>query len=412
MALIASILLAWLVLTLVLIARRAGVLRALWHEPMLVRPVVIVESDDWGPGPARDAAVLARVAERLAQIRDADGHPAVMTLGVVLGKPDGAVILADGCRHYHRDTLAEPRHAALVEAMRAGCAAGVFALQRHGLEHCWPESLLVRARDDDTLRQWLADPEARSEALPSPLQSRWVDAAKLPSTPHAPQAVLEAAAQEREVFASVFGAAPAVAVPNTFVWNDDTEHAWAATGVRWVVTCGRQYTGRAADGGLGRALRQIRNGEAGRDGLRYVVRDVYFEPIRGHRAEAVWEAVAQRSALGRPSLLETHRESFIDPAAGEATLAELDRALRGVLARHPDVRFMSTEALCERFMDRCNPLHVQSLAARCAIFLRRLHAEPGLSRSLKLCGLYFVLPLASRLLTAVKPSVVDVQARC
>lgn len=412
MALIASILLAWLVLTLVLLARRAGVLGALWHEPMLARPVVIVESDDWGPGPARDAVVLARVAERLAQIRDADGHPAVMTLGVVLGKPDGAAILADGCSHYHRDTLAEPRHAALVEAMRAGCAAGVFALQRHGLEHCWPESLLARARDDDTLRKWLADPEARSEALPSPLQSRWVDAASLPSTPHAPQAVLEAAAQEREVFESVFGAAPAVAVPNTFVWNDDTEHAWAATGVRWVVTCGRQYIGRAADGGLGPALQQIRNGEAGRDGLRYVVRDVYFEPIRGHQAEAVWQAVAQRSALGRPSLLETHRESFIDPAAGETTLAELDRALRGVLARHPDVRFMSTEALCECFMDRCNPLHVQSLTARCAIFLRRLHAEPGLSRSLKLCGLYFVLPLASRLLTAVKPSVVDVQGQC
>lgn len=387
-------------------------LRRLWREPMLARPVLIVESDDWGPGPATDAAMLQRLHHLLAGHRDAESRPAVMTLGVVLGKPDGAAILADDCQAYYRNTLVEARYAALVDAMRAGCAAGVFALQRHGLEHCWPSSLLKRARQDEVLRRWLADPAARSEALPSALQSRWAETSTLPSTPLPAQAVATAAVEEQALFACLFGQAPAVAVPNTFVWDDTVERAWAETGVRCVVTCGRQFEGRAADGGLMPPTRTLRNGERGVDGVCYVVRDAYFEPIRGHRAEQVWQAVAQRTALGRPTLLETHRESFIDPGSAEAALAELGRALAGVLERHPDVCFINTEQLAAILDDRQHALHARGLAARCTTFLRRLHAEATLSRPLKLCGLYFMLPLVAGLAAAVTPSAAGSRARC
>lgn len=387
-------------------------LARLWREPMLTRPVLIVESDDWGPGPATDAVVLERLRHLLSGYRDAEGRPAVMTLGVVLGKPDGASILASGCQVYHRETLLEARYAPIVDAMRAGCEEGVFALQRHGLEHCWPPSLLNRARQDEALRQWFADPAARSETLPSALQSRWAETSTLPSTPLAAQAVAAAVREEQALFSGIFAQAPTVAVPNTFVWDDAVERAWAETGVRCVVTCGRQFEGRAAGGGLMPSTRTIRNGERGVAGVCYVVRDAYFEPLRGHRAEDVWAAVVQRTALGRPTLLETHRESFIEPASAEAALAELGRALGGVLKRCPDVCFITTEQLANILIEPQHTLRQRGTAANCATFLRRLHAEPGLSRSLKLCGLYFVLPLATRLLTAVKPSVVDVQGRC
>lgn len=399
-----SLLLVWLVVTALLLRSQAPTLRALWREPVLAQPVLIVESDDWGPGPATDAAMLDRLHHLLASHRDAAGRPAVMTLGVVFGKPDGVAILAADCQTYHRNTLLEARYAPIVDAMRAGCAAGVFALQRHGLEHCWPQSLLSRAREDEALRRWLADPAARSEALPSALQSRWAETATLPSTPLPAQAVASAVSEEQALFACLFGQAPAVAVPNTFVWDDTVERAWADTGVRCVVTCGRQFEGRAADGGLMPPARTLRNGERGEGGVCYVVRDAYFEPIRGHRAEQVWQAVADRSALGRPTLLETHRESFIEPASADAALAELGRALGGVLERHPDVCFISTEQLAQVFDDPQHALRQRGRALRAATFLRRLRAEPALSRPLKLCGLHFVLPLAARLATAVTPS--------
>jgi hypothetical protein len=392
-------LLAWLVLTVVLFSRQAAILRALWREPTLAHPVVIVESDDWGPGPVSDAQALEGIAAILAGVRDSEGVPAVMTLGVVLGKPDGAGILADDCRRYHRSTLDEPRYLPIVQAIQQGCAAGVFALQRHGLEHCWPASLLDRAHEDAALHAWLADPAARSEALPSALQSRWVDAAVLPSRAIPETEIRAAVDEEAALFRRIFGEAPPVAVPNTFVWAEAVEHAWAASGVRCVVTCGRQYEGRAADGGLMPATRQILNGDAGPSGVRHVVRDAYFEPIRGHRAEQVWQAVAERTALARPTLLETHRESFIAaPDVARQSLAELSRALEGIAQRHPDVRFLSTAALADALGSPGGVLLLHGRAKRLGVFLRRVLVTPALSRSLKLSGLRFLLPVIVRML--------------
>ncbi len=399
------ILLAWLILCVAVLRPQARVLRALWQEPVLMRPVVIVESDDWGPGPVEDAVMLQRIAKLLRSIRDSEGRSAVMTLGVVLGRPDGAAILADGCRVYRRSLLDEPAYAPIVTAMREGCAMGVFALQRHGLEHCWPDSLLARAREDAELRRWLADPEARSETLPSALQSRWVDTATLPSRP-LPAAEIEAAVKEEgDVFLRIFGTRPSIAVPNTFVWNADVERAWAADGVQCVVTCGRQYEGRNGEGGLMPPTRPVFNGERRPGGVLYVVRDVYFEPIRGHRAEQVWQGVAERVALGRPALIETHRESFIaGPLAAEQALAELARALGGVVQRYPDACFLSTAALSAAIAAPAPPIFAKTFAVRLHFFLRRLLATSVMSRPLKLSGLRLLLPVLIRVLALVSPA--------
>lgn len=367
-------------------------LRALWNEPVLAQPVLIVESDDWGPGPVADADALAVIARRLAAVRDRLGRPAVMTLGVVCGLPDGAAMLADDLVRYRRRTLDAPEFAAIVDAMRAGCDAGVFALQRHGMEHFWPAALLARARVDAALRAWLADPQARSEALPSHLQSRWIDASVLPSRPLDPAAVEHAVDEEARLLERLFGAAPVVAVPNTFVWDDTVERAWAGRGVRCIVTPGCRIEGRDGRGALTPPTRAVRNGECTAGGLMQLVRDDYFEPIRGHRAEQVWQAVAAKRRLGRPVLLETHRESFAGATAvARAAIDELERALRGVLERHPDVRFLSSAELADELTAAETAFVIRSLPRRVAVFLARVEHEPSLRRFLKYSGLQFAL---------------------
>ena len=406
--------LVWLSIgSLVLYLIHRDLLRCLWREPVFARPVVIVESDDWGPGPASDALMLRRIADQLADIRDRDGRPALMTLGVVVGKPDGAAILVADCQRYHRRLLDEEAYAPIVEAMREGCAKGVFALQRHGLEHCWPASLLERARDNVELRRWLASPNARSESLPSALQSRWVDSATLPSCQLPDAEIAAAVREEGDAFQRIFGERPKVAVPNTFVWSAAVERAWAADGVRCVVSCGRQYEGRRADGGLMPPTRPIFNGQRGFGEICYVVRDVYFEPVRGHRAEQVWQGVTERTALGRPALIETHRESFIDVReSAEQALAELVRALRGVVKRHPDVCFLSPAALVDAFEMQGSPPLLHGVAVRFTFFLRRLLVTSPLARGLKLSGLRFLIPVFIRVLTTVKPAQDTCGVRC
>lgn len=396
---------AWAALCIVLLARRIDVLRALWREPALAAPVLIVESDDWGPGPEADAQALEDLAGVLASVHDAEGNAAVMTLGLVLGQPDGAAILASGCIEYRRNLLDDADNAAILAAIRAGCARQVFALQRHGLEHCWPDALLARARVDASLRAWLADSSARTESLPAALQSRWTDASQLPSTSLRRAQIEAAVSEEAARFSEIFGRAPAVAVPNTFLWTSAVEEAWAASGVRCVVSCGSRYEGRAADGSLGVSAVRTRNGGTGAGGVRYVVRDVYFEPARGHRAEQAWEEIAVRFALARPALLETHRDNFTTPEAQRRdALAELARMLAGARERHPDLRFMSTEALADAFDDPRSVLLLPAGRRRGAVFLRRILAEPALSRPLKLSGLRWILPALGRMLASVTPS--------
>ncbi len=127
-----------------------------WQEPVLRRPVLVIESDDWGPGPDWHAERLAQVGQCMARHRDAEGRPALMTLGVVLGAPDTAAMAQNGLAEYRRITLDDPRCRRLLEQMQAGARDGVFALQLHGMEHYWPPALLRAARQDESVAS-LAD---------------------------------------------------------------------------------------------------------------------------------------------------------------------------------------------------------------------------------------------------------------
>ncbi|MBS0174489.1 MAG: hypothetical protein JSR64_10675, partial [Nitrospira sp.] len=81
---------------ILLIGFQRRTILALWREPVLNRPVVIFESDDWGVGPQSDAVALNQIARLLERHRDGRDHPAVMTIGVVGACPDGTRILASG----------------------------------------------------------------------------------------------------------------------------------------------------------------------------------------------------------------------------------------------------------------------------------------------------------------------------
>ena len=67
-----------------------------WREPVLRRPILIIESDDWGPDPAGQADALLAIARLLINYPDSDGRRPVMTLGVVLATADGEKIRGSG----------------------------------------------------------------------------------------------------------------------------------------------------------------------------------------------------------------------------------------------------------------------------------------------------------------------------
>lgn len=384
---LAMLLLAWAGVLLAF----AAPLAARWREPVLRQPVLIIESDDWGAGPLSQADALARLSALLQGIRDRSGRPAAMTLGVVLEVPDGARIAATGWSEYHALPLADARFETVRAAMQDGMRAGVFAPQLHGQCHYWPPAVLAAARHDDSVRAWLAAAEpAATEALPSPLQSRWVDASCLPSRALASEAIGRAVAAEGEAYQAVFGSPPRVAVATTFVWNDAVEAAWARAGIDIVITPGRRATCRDAAGAPACVDAAMLSGERSRAGQTYLLRDVYFEPSLGHMPQRLADGLKARTRQGRACLVETHRFNFL--RAQDASLAALETGLSAALAACPDVRFLTSLELGQAIRRRDPAWIERRLRPRLAAWHARLDEIPRFRRIARVSGL--ALPLA------------------
>ena len=371
---VASVALLWLAGTCALLAfiYRKAFAHA-WVEPVLRVPVLILESDDWGYGPVEQAQSLDRMAELLKRFRDSRGTHPSMTLGVVLAGPDTDRIRADGCRRYHRVTLTDPRLTPVRDAMLRGVARGVFALQLHGMEHYWPACLMHAALDDEKLRDWLTGSGFPcTEALPAPLQSRWIDVSTLPSKPLPIDEATAAAAEEIAAFTEVFGANPEVVVPATFVWTDAVESAWARAGARVVVTPGLRNESRDADGRVVPGDRRYFNAAAGPHGVLYIVRDCYFEPSLGQTHRSAIQALQYNTRVGRPTLLEMHRANFIEEARPtQRAFEEVTRLLDAACAEFSDIQFMDTAELAQHYRDRSDLVETR-IGARIHFLLRRL----------------------------------------
>lgn len=367
-------------------------LRAVWEEPAFRTPVLILESDDWGPAPPTHAAALSAIAAVLRTFRDDRGHPPVMTLGIVLAIPDG---LNADAPNPAEITLGDPCFAPILASMRAGVRDGVFQLQLHGRSHYWLDALTKARSEDPAVASWLAGPDTwRSEDLPAGLQSRYGPVINDVAFPIHDDAVRIAAESEARLFEQCLGVQASVAVPTTFVWRPAVEQGWAAAGIRTMVTPGRRYRHRAQFANPD-SVPLITNGMHGNDML-YVVRDRYFEPFRGHTARDGLRAVADNTELGRPTLLEIHRVNFVDDTLRARSLAAVRDLLEGVLAEHPNVRFLSTIELADSIRARATELIDCSSRFRILKWCARVRAMPRFWKLARLSGFALVITVLAK----------------
>jgi hypothetical protein len=340
---LAGLLVVWGGALLVIVTTRRGLLAATWREPYVDEPVVILESDDWGPGPPDHVESLHRLLQVLAGHRDGVGRPAVLTANIVLSVPDGAQIVAGEFRRYAQREL-DVDFPALLTVMREGRAAGTFFPQLHGREHLNPEALMRRARNrDGAVRSLLGTPDWSDwEALDSPLQGHFVDGGELPTRPVAADQQRVMVEEGVLLFTRAFGEPPASAVAPCYLWNDDTEAAWAAAGVRYIQTAGYRCTGRGVDGTYIQSPRWIHPGCLSRQGQRYLVRNVMYEPADGRDWEVAWREVRRRFREAQPAVISTHRYNYTRPGSREHALRGVDELLDRVCHSYPRLRFAAS----------------------------------------------------------------------
>ena len=360
------------------------------QEPVLSRPILIIESDDWGAGMTGQAGALKNIADILMCFSDCDGRRPVMTLGMILATADGKKTLSGGS--YHRQMISTQTHGPLLEAISRGVEDGVFSLQLHGMEHFWPAALLAASKQDDAINGWLAhSPESQTEDLPSPLQSRWVDASVLPARRLSIAAVKQAAQEEVRAFEDIFGTIPMVAVPPTFVWNKMVESAWAREGVGVIVTPGCRYETRDEAGLPAGKGRTVYNGQSGENAIIYLVRDAYFEPSFGHTARQALDALSEKTSQGRPTLFETHRFNFLGSEEEKThALDELEQLLRMSLTEFPNLAFLSSGKLAMILKNRDPEWLELRFRNRLHTWITRLGELPRLRKLAWLTG--WILP--------------------
>jgi hypothetical protein len=354
--------------------------------------VLILESDDWGAGPLEQAGALEKIDHLLSGFRDQADHPAVMTLGIILEVPDGERIRQADFHAYHGLRLGLPVFDPILTAINSGIASGVYAPQLHGLTHYRPSTLLDIAKTSEQVRVWLAGAlPAQNELLPDALQSNWIDAGVLPPLQLSGRELETEVKQACAAYRQLFGQ-PGVAVATTFIWSDQVENLWAQHGLNTVITPGRRYTSRNAQGQPDSVDAQMYNGKISPTGLLYLVRDVYFEPARGHGSERLEQGVAERTALGRPTLVEIHRCNFLGRAA-DASLRALSEALRRAMTRWPQVRFLSSAELAVVYRTN-DPAWIDNrLGMQILTWARRARRLPRFAKLSRLTGLDWLLKL-------------------
>lgn len=386
-----KIIVLWFVVTGVVIAFYARrELYAMWMEPMLRHPVMIIESDDWGAGPAGQAEALNSLANILTQFTDSGGRHPVMTLGMVLATANGEKIKETG--NYQRELISETTHGPLLEAIRAGVDKAVFSLHLHGLEHYWPTALMIASEYDESVRTWIySAPGTSTEDLPSSLQSRWIDATELPSRSLGVADVRQAVHEEVDAFKHIFGVLPHVVVPPTFIWNGLVEKAWSDEGVAVIVTPGRRFEVRDERGNPAGSGCKIYNGQPGEGGIIYLVRDNFYEPSLGHTLADALNELVVKTRLARPALFETHRFNFLGEEEKKLhSLDGLEELLSSALSKFPDLAFLSAEKLAEVLQKRDPEWVYTSFRCKIHVWIERLRMVSRLRKLVWVSG--WILP--------------------
>jgi len=331
------------------------------------RPLVLLQSDDWGRVGVRDRegyellrASGIRLGERpydfytletaedvialhdmLKSHRDSTGRSPCLVMNFVMANLDFPKIAESGFRQIHLLPLAQGvpgkwKRPGLFEAYRQGAADGVFYPALHGLTHfCSPAveySLGENGERGELLRTlWKAETPYIYWRMP------WVGYEYCNS--EKPKAgFLSAEVQETlirraaEGFARFFSVFPASACAPGYRANRDTHETWSKWGIH------------VAQNGSGAPLPphfdecEILN----------LHRTIDFEPAqRGLPIDKYVELADDCFARGVPAILSVHSINFHSSLRNfrEPTLRTLDRFLSALEAKHSDLLYLHYQDL-------------------------------------------------------------------
>lgn len=338
---------AWISGIVIILLFRRELLYSTWKEPYIGDPVVIIESDDWGPGPSSHAKSLNELAKVLENHRDSVNRPAVLTANIVLSVPDAAVIRENDFQKYARVPLDESSPD-IMAVLKKYISQGLIVPQLHGLEHFNPDILLYLVRNgNEAIRNiFKKDGWTSWEALEPSLQRHYlvrnIFSPENITTKHS-EIVNEATVLFEKLFHhdSLSTAAPG------YFWTDETEEAFHLNGIRYIQTEGYRYIGGHKKEQMCQDPEIIRFGTKNTHNQTYLVRNVMYEPCNDKTVDDCWKQTIRSFRQALPAIICTHRCNYIDDKLSYKSLKGLDELLTKVDRHYPSRRYLSSPELGE-----------------------------------------------------------------
>jgi hypothetical protein len=328
------------------------------------RPLLILQSDDWGRVGLRDpegleelqaagltlgerpydfytletAQDLAALSQCLKRHRDAIGRPACIEMNFLSANLDFAKMAEEDFRHIHLRALPDGlpdgwQRPGLFEAYREGVAAGVFYPALHGQTHFCPSAVereIVTGTERSALLRtlWRAGNPYIHWRMP------WIGYEYWDPEQPTEDRFLPAEAQASAIglavgnFARFFSTLPRSACAPGYRANEDTHKAWAHFGVRVAQNGPGTFTPPHLD----------------RFGLMHLYRTLDFEPAldEGLSVETSVNAVRECFTRGIPAIVSIHSINFHSSVKNFRlrTIELLDQFLSALKAKQPDLLYL------------------------------------------------------------------------
>ena len=338
----------WIAGILAIVIFRSPLLYKTWKEPYLDVPVVVIESDDWGPGPSSHAKSLLSLVNVLENHHDSVNRPAVLTVNMILTIPDTTVIRETAFREYARISINQSS-LEIMNVLKDSISRDLIVPQLHAIEHFNKDVLMNLARNGnkEICTALTRDGWSSWEALEPRLQRHYLDGNGLSSE--------EILAEHNEVvgkaailFRDLFNHDTLSTIAPCSFWTDKTEKAWSSHGIRYIQTEGYRLIGSCNKERVYKDPKIIRFGSKNRYGQTYLVRNVMYEPVHGKNEEVCWEETVRSFRQALPAVISTHRYNYIDnEMLSRRSLNGLDDLLKRIDGNYPSRRYLASPELGE-----------------------------------------------------------------